>query len=75
MLEQCGKIGEHGSDLSLERWKDSYFFLPFRLNARTSDNQYSGDVGDTVLHKPSVPSGNKVTLFLRFKKTTSYVIR
>ena len=46
MLEQMGKIGEMGADLSLERWMDSSFFLPFKLNARTSENQYSGQLGD-----------------------------
>ena len=75
MLEQVGKIGEMGSDLPLDRWKDSSFFLPFRLNARTSENQYSGNIGDRILHKPSVPTGGKASLFLRFNNTTSYVIR
>ena len=75
MLEMCGKIGEQGADLSLERWKDSCFFLPFKLNARISENQYSKEIGDRVLHKPSVPPGGKTSLFLRFKSTTTYVIR
>ena len=75
MCEQMGFIGEMGAGLSLDRWKDTSFFLPFKLSARTSDNQFSGNIGNRILQKPSVPTGGKTSLYLRFKNTTSYVIR
>ena len=58
----------------MERWLDSSFFLPFKLNARIAENQYTDMVGDRVLHKPTISNG-KTSLFLRFSKATEYVIR
>ena len=75
MLEQMGMIGEQGAQLSMERWLDSSFFLPFKLSARTSENQYSGVLGDRILHKPTLPNNGKSSLYLRFKDTTTYVLR
>ena len=46
----------------------------FRLNATTAENQYSGDVAENIIHKPTLSSG-KASLFLRFKNATTYVIR
>lgn len=68
-------IGEQGADLSKERWLDSSFFLPFKLGARTAENQYSDGLSDRVLQKPTVVNGGKTSLFLRFETTTTYVIR
>ena len=75
MLESCGFIGEEGADLSKERWLDSSFFLPFKLGARYSDNQYNDEIGDKILQRPTVANAGKTSLFLRFETTTTYVIR
>lgn len=75
MLEHMGMISEMGADLSMERWLDSSFFLPFKLSARTSENQYSGMVADRILHKPTLSTNGKSSLYLRFKEATTYVIR
>ena len=50
------------------------FFTAFRLNASTGENQYSGDLAERLIHAPTLGSG-KASLFLKFKKPTTYVIR
>ena len=55
--------------------QDSFFFLPFRLSPVTNDTQFSGLEGDRILHKPTIANSKNATLFLKFRASTSYVIR
>ena len=76
VLEHCGFLNEQGSPLSLKIWKSSFFFLPFRVSANSSTTNFTGMAADKILHKPTI-TGNKgkASLFLRFRQTTSYIIR
>ena len=76
VLEHCGFLSEQGCPLPLEIWKSSFFFLPFKVSANSSSTNFTGLAADKVLHKPTI-TGNrgKASLFLRFKKTTTYIVR
>ena len=63
------------SGLPMDTWENCYFFLPFRLSPRISDNQYGGELADRVLTQQTVPQGARTLLYLRFKSATTYVIR
>ena len=67
-----GKISENGCDLSMERYYDSSFFIPFRLDGQLGN--YSADVQNRLQQRATVPH-SRIRLFLEFKKETSYVIR
>ena len=63
------------TELSLERWLDSHFFLNFSLNAPTGDNQYTGLASEKIIFEPTTNSNGKCNLFLKFATSTEYVIR
>ena len=64
-ITQAGLLTEDGCELSLDSWWKSNFFLPFLVSAPTSDNQYSGELRDTVSQKPTAQTGGKTMLYLR----------
>ena len=71
-MENLGLITEQGCDLSLERWLDSSFILPFRMSP--DFNTYSPEIAERILQEPVVAHG-KYKLFLEFENPTTYVIR
>ena len=65
-ITQAGLLTEDGCELSLQSWWNSNFFLPFLVSAPTSDNQYSGELRDTISQKPTAQTGGKTILYLRY---------
>ena len=71
-MDTLGLINENGCDLSLDRWLDSSFLLPYKLSHEL--NSYSADLHDRILQTPTVKNG-KSRLYLEFHSPTTYVIR
>ena len=71
-MELLGKISEDGCDLSMERWLDSSFCLPFKISSELSN--YGPDLSERILQAPIVPNG-KYSLYLEFENPTTSVLR
>ena len=71
-MESLGLINEQGCDLSIDRWLDSSFILPFRISP--DFNTYSPEISERILQEPVVSHG-KYKMFLEFDGPTTYVIR
>ena len=71
-MEHLGLITDEGCDLSLERWLDTSFCLPFKVSAEVAN--YSSDIAEKIIQRPVLNNG-KFTLFMEFDHPTSYVIR
>ena len=56
----------------MERYYDSSFFIPFRLDGQLGN--YSADVQNRLQQRATVPH-SRIRLFLEFNKATTYVIR
>ena len=71
-METLGKICEEGCDLSLDRWLDPSFILPFKISSEPAN--YGPDLSEKILQQPIIPNG-KYSLFMEFEKPTTYVLR
>ena len=72
-MEQVGLITQEGCDLPMDRWKDSSFFLPFKISPEVAN--YSADMSEKVLQRPIPNNSGKFALFLEFEEPTAYVLR
>lgn len=72
-MDQLGKFNENGVDLSMSKWLDSHFCLPFRLSPELA--HYGPDLSEKILQKPILPNNARYNLFMEFETTTEYVIR
>lgn len=73
MLETTNKLTpSNGSDLTLDSWLKSSFHLPFKTSFELES--FDGAIGDRVQQSPINPNG-KYSLYLKFSKATTYVIR
>ena len=71
-IDTLGLMSNDGCALSLERWLDSSFVLPFRLSHEL--NSYPPDISERLIQTPPLNHA-KTRLFLAFEKETTYVIR
>ena len=72
MLETCGKISPLGTDLSLDTWMDSSFFMVFKTTFEI--DSYGGLAGERIKQQP-IGQNSKYNLYLKFATATQYVIR
>ena len=68
----AGLLDEDGLELSMERYYDSSFFMPFKLSSELPN--YGPELAEKILQEPIVPNG-RYTLFLEFPEVTTFVIR
>ena len=71
-MDTLGQLSEQGTKLSLERFMDTLFFLPFKMSHEL--NSYSPDTSQRVLQQQTVKN-TKTHLYLEFNAATTYVIR
>ena len=71
-MSLSGLLDEDGLELSMERYYDSSFFMPFKLSPELPN--YGPELAEKILQEPIVPNG-RYTLFLEFPEVTTFVIR
>ena len=71
-METLGQLNQDGTLLSIERFYDTSFMLPFKLSHEL--NSYSPELAQRVLQEPTIKN-SKTHLFLEFNSPTTYVIR
>ena len=72
MLQTTNKLTSKGSDLDMNTWLTSSFFLPFKTSFEI-DN-FSEEARDRIKQSPINPY-SKYLLYLKFEEETTYVIR
>ena len=70
-MSLSGLLDEDGLELSMERYYDSSFFMPFKLSPELPN--YGPELAEKILQEPIVPNG-RYTLFLEFPEVTTFVI-
>ena len=68
----AGLLDEDGLELTMDRYYDSSFFMPFTLAPELSN--YSPEMAEKILQEPIVSNG-RYTLFMEFPTVTTFVIR
>ena len=71
-LDSTKKLNQEGSDIDMNTWLTSSFFLPFRTTFEI--DSLSGGLSERVQQNP-VNSNGKYSLYLKFSEATTYVLR